>query len=360
MSPSINATSVRTIDATDAQILVSRQSGSASAGWERRMGPGFVVHVDRRPVGRFEFADSVARGLDARPRFLESRYLYDDRGSEIFERITEQPEYYLTRTEDALLSAHAPDIRARTGDVTLVEIGAGSCTKTRHLLEVWSARGEARFVPIDISSGMLASACQDVTARYPGISVEGIAASSERALPLIGPSSPLLLLFLGSTVGNFDHATIDQSLAKIGRHLAPGDWLLLGVDLIKETGRIEAAYNDEAGWSAQFTLNLFARMNRELGTGIPLDAVEHVALYNREKERIEIYAQFLRDVDVVLPSIGREFRIESQEMILTETSYKFRVDDVAREAEQLGLKLERAFTDRDDLYGLLLFRREAK
>jgi L-histidine N-alpha-methyltransferase len=326
-------------------------------GWDCRGGANFFLHVNDRPDARREFAEAVVRGLQAAPRCLDSRYLYDDEGSDIFERITEQPEYYQTRTEERLLAAAAADIRERVGDVSLVELGSGSSAKTRRLLEAWCERGASRYVPIDISGGMLETACRDLAATFPELAVEGIAASYERALPLIGMVSPLLMLFLGSTIGNSDRPEIAASLETIASNVLPGDRLLLGVDLVKGKRQLEAAYNDAAGWTARFTTNLFARMNRELGSRVPLDAVEHVAFYNERLERIEIYARFRRRVDIDVPLLERSFRIEPGEMIRTEISCKFRVDDVEATAARYGLMLETTYRDAEDLFAVLLLRR---
>ena len=298
--------------------------------------------------------------LRRRPREIPSKHLYDQRGSMLFERICELPEYYQTRTEERLLAAAAADIRERAGDVTLVELGSGSSAKTRRLLEAWCERGASRYVPIDISGGMLETACRDLAATFPELAVEGIAASYERALPLIGMVSPLLMLFLGSTIGNSDRPEIAASLETIAGNVSPGDRLLLGVDLVKGKRRLEAAYNDAAGWTARFTTNLFARMNRELGSRVPLDAVEHVAFYNERLERIEIYARFRRRVDIDVPLLERSFRIESGEMIRTEISCKFRVDDVEAMAARHGLVLETTYQDAEGLFAVLLLRRAAR
>jgi L-histidine N-alpha-methyltransferase len=327
-------------------------------GWDRKNGDNFFIHADAPPDARKEFAQAVIRGLEASPRCLDSRYLYDDKGSDIFEKITEQPEYYQTRTEERLLAEAAADIRDKVGDVTLVELGSGSSAKTRHLLEAWCERGASRYVPIDISGGMLETACRDLADAFPELAVEGIAASYERALPLVGMVSPLMMVFLGSTLGNIEKPEIEASLESIAASLSPGDRLLLGVDLVKSRRKLEAAYNDEAGWTAQFTTNLFARMNRELDAQVPLDDLEHVAFYNDERQRIEIYARFNREFDLEIPDFGRSFRVEDGEMIRTEISYKFRIEEVEQMAAVRGFSLENAYTDTDNPFAVLLLNRD--
>src|SRR5262249_35540067 len=173
---------------------------------------------------------------------------------------------------------------------------------------------------VEISRTMLGASCRALAAEHPRLSVHGIAASYDRALPLLREHSPLALLFLGSTIGNLNPEEMAGFLDRVSAGLGPGDFFLLGVDLVKDVRTLEAAYNDAAGWSAAFTKNLFARMNRELGTALDLGAIEHVAYYNGRLDRIEIYARFAREQLISLPELGRRFRIARGEMILTEIS----------------------------------------
>ncbi|MFN2433262.1 MAG: ergothioneine biosynthesis protein EgtB [Gemmatimonadota bacterium] len=337
-------------------------------GFRRIEHAGFQILADGTSADPHAFAHSVAHGLSDHPRWLHCRWLYDARGSVIFERITEQPEYYPTRAEAAILERHAREIRELAGPVALVELGSGVSVKTHHLLRAWTAAARegavgdgsavrARYVPVDIDLSVLTKACEELTSAFPGLEVTGIAASYERALPLVGGCFPLLLVFLGSTVGNFNALELEQFLERVSSALTPGDGFLLGIDLVKEPRVVEAAYNDAAGWSAEFTRNLFARLNRELGTDVPLEAVSHVAYYNDRLERIEIYARFEREAHVDLPGIGRRFRVAAGEMVLTEISSKFRVESVRVGVSRFGFDLLRAYTDDEGRFGLLLFRR---
>src|SRR5262249_50221120 len=223
-------------------------------------------------------------------------------GSELFERICEQPEYYQTRTEAALLREHAPALRELTRASTVVELGSGSSVKTRHLLRAW---GDGRYVPVDISFGMLRRSCAGLAAEAPRIGVRGFAASYERAFPLLRELSPLVLLFLGSTIGNLNPQETADFLDRVSASLSPGDHFVVGIDLAKDVRTLEAAYNDAAGWSAALTKNLFARMNRERGTRLDLDAIEHVAYYDDALDRIAIFARFAREQVIALPELGR-------------------------------------------------------
>jgi iron(II)-dependent oxidoreductase len=331
----------------------------APAGWRREQQDRLLLLADDNRDTPLAFALSVAAGMDASPRWLDSQYLYDAQGSTLFERITEQPEYYQTRTEDALLARHAGRIREIAGDVTLVELGSGTSTKTRRLLDAWSARGPARYVPVDISLETLTRAARELCRRYPLLQVEALAASYERALPLLPQASPMLLAFLGSSLGNLGRHGQSDFLSLIADSLGAGDFLLVGLDFAHDPQVLEAAYEDAAGWTARFTRNLFLRMNRDLHTEIPLDAVEHVAFYNRQLERIEIYAGFRREVCFRLPILDRSFRIAPGERIRTEVSYKYRPEAASAAVERYGFRLEWSETDERDRFGLFLWRKRA-
>ena len=327
--------------------------------WRRDQQERLLLHADDEHDTTLAFALSVAAGLDASPRWLDSQYLYDALGSTLFERITEQPEYYQTRTEDGLLARHAGRIREIAGDVALVELGSGTSAKTRRLLDAWAARGPSRYIPVDISRETLSRACRDLCRRYPRLNVEAIASSYERALPLLSQASPMLLAFLGSSLGNLGRHGQSEFLGLLADSLSVGDMLLVGLDFAHDAGTLEAAYEDAAGWTARFTRNLFGRMNRELGTDIPLDAVEHVAFYNPQYERIEIYASFSREVCFRIPVLDRSFRIARGERIRTEVSYKYRPEATSAAVERYGFRLEWRETDERQRFGLFLWRRRA-
>ena len=328
----------------------------AGDAWRQIEGNGYVLHVAEDADGQ-SFTESVALGLTDEPKWLHCRWLYDARGSELYEKITEQPEYYLTRDEDGILAEYAQQIRATVGDSTLVEFGSGSSSKTRRLLDAWLAQGDACYVPIDISLDALEAACRNLAVEYPNLCVEGIASSFHQGLSRIGSLSPLLLMFLGSTIGNLNDAEVDAFFGDVSRALAPGDHLLLGIDLIKDKTTLEAAYNDVAGWTEKFTKNLFVRMNRELGSGIPMGAVEHVAIYDEGRERIEIFGEFDRDVKIGLGPVAGSVDVAAGERVMIEISRKFRVDDVAAMATGFGMTLVRAFADAEQRFAVLVLER---
>ncbi len=322
--------------------------------------PRASVWVDERTEDPDHFARSVARGLSGDPRQLDCRYLYDEAGSELFAEITQQPEYYPTRTEASILERHASELARTLGSMPICELGSGNSEKTRLLLEAWAAETEGAFhyVPIDIDPGVVRSAAEELVAAHPTLQVSGLATSYEHALERLRELSPKLVLFLGSTIGNFEPAEMDLFLRRIQAALQPGDAFLLGVDLVKDASTLEAAYNDAAGVTERFTLNLFERMNRELDTAIPEKAVEHVAFWNEGRDQIEIYGRFREAVQIELPGFDDAFSIESGEMVQVEVSRKFRVDRLAEDLARYGLRQERVFSDPEDLFALILLRRE--
>lgn len=333
-------------------------ASAPAPGFEPRRGDGWTVWVDETPTSPEAFAYSVARGLSDAARWLHCRYLYDAEGSRIFQEITRQPEYYPTRAEASILERRADAIRAAAGDVPIVELGSGSSEKTRRLIRAWSdAGGPVRYVPIDIDPEVVTEAARTLSEEFEDLAITALATSYERGLDALAGSSPMCVVFLGSTIGNLNPDETDDFLARLERTLAPGDTLLLGVDLVKDVATLEAAYDDAAGWSRAFTRNLFARMNRELGTAVPVDSVDHVAYWNDRLERIEIHARFSEPVEVRLDSIGRRYRIAKGEMVLTEIARKYRIDRIETDLARFGFRLEERWTDEEERFALLLFRR---
>jgi gamma-glutamyl hercynylcysteine S-oxide synthase len=335
-----------------------RKRLSPAADWTTRDRDGFVLHIDPQRQSALAFALSVASGLDGRPRRLDACYLYDPEGSRLFEQITAEPEYYLTRAEDKLLATAARTIRDVVGPGTLVELGSGASTKTERLLDAWCAAGPAAYIPVDVDQHCIEQACLALRRRYPALPIEGLAASYERALPLLRDASPMTLAFLGSSLGNLGWREYPEFCETVAAVLSTGDHFLVGLDLVKRPAEIEAAYNDSAGVTAAFTRNLFARMNRELLTDISLDAVEHVAFYDSDRERVEIFAEARREFVIRIPVLAREFRIARGERISTEVSHKFRPEAAIATIERFGFR--HVWDDRGDgRFGLFLFRRTA-
>lgn len=305
-----------------------------------------------------DFARSSIKGLLSRPRRLESRFLYDAAGSLLFEQITQQPEYYLTRTETFILAANAARIRELTGPAHILELGSGSSLKAGHLLRAWLKKMRSVcYLPVDVSATALAAASNDISKAHPSVRVVPINCEYREAFPLLAQLSPVLVTFLGSTIGNFTRQEMTGFTLALAASMRPGDFFLLGLDLVKGRSLLEAAYNDEAGVTARFTRNLFARMNRELHASVDLDAIEHVACYQAEKEQIEICARFTRQQAFLLDPPGKVVTVPGGETVQTEISRKFRLEQVIPEMERCGFATEAVFTDQRRWFALLLLRR---
>jgi len=305
-----------------------------------------------------DFTESVCAGLGEYPRKLECRFLYDARGSELYEQICSQPEYYLTRTEAAILRECSRIVSELTGPCHLIELGSGSSTKTDYLLSAYQRfGGPLCYTPIDISATALRMAGQSIIEKRPGVQVVGIHGTYSDSFALLRCASPVLLIFLGSTIGNF---SIDERRGfwpEVAGSLRPGDYFLLGIDLVKDKSILEAAYNDAAGITAAFTKNYFARMNRELGCALDIEDIEHIAFYNQEQSRIEIYAGFCRTQIIDIVPAGKTFTICGGERILIEISTKFLLDEVQRTMHDHGMQIIRTFTDEKKWFALLLLRK---
>jgi L-histidine N-alpha-methyltransferase len=307
-----------------------------------------------------EFAEAVALGLSDTPRWIPSRFLYDARGSQLFEAICDLPEYYLTRTEAGILRREARRFRELTGPVTLVELGSGSSVKTDHLLRAYAESGAAvQYVPVDVSASILRIAAERIEETFPSVNVDGVHGEYERAFPLLDGYAPVMLLFLGSTIGNFNHAESLAFWRRVARAMPAGSWVLLGADLVKEPRVLEAAYNDAAGVTASFTRNLFARMNAELGAGLDLDEIAHEAVWNHEWQRIEIGARFRRAQTLHVAPLGRRFAMAAGDLVLTEISRKFVLDNLRAYLDCFGFETVHVATDDRGWFGVLLLRRRA-
>lgn len=304
------------------------------------------------------FARSVAAGLGADPKWLQCQYLYDKVGSELFERITEQPEYYPTRTETQILAESSAEIAEITGPLTLVELGSGFSVKTEHLLNAYVALGiDVHYVPVDVSASALRGANDAITDDFPSVQVTGINGPYESAFPVFELLSPQLVIFLGSTIGNFNAEEAGVFWRGVSEHLPLGNYFLLGIDLVKDPKLLEAAYNDAAGVTAQFTRNLWARINRELGASVDLDVLEHVAVWSEERSRMEISTRFTDAQRVYIEPLNSTFEISPGEQVLIEISRKFRLSEIAADLKPHGFNFVRSFTDPNQWFALLLLQR---
>lgn len=339
--------------------MTTQRLHPAGPRWHRRDDDGFTLHIDSPGDSSLAFAASVVRGMSARPRRLEPRFIYDAAGSVIYEDITELPEYYQTRTEDAILASCAGALAERVGRTHLVELGSGSSTKTRRLIEAFrSAYGnDWTYIPIDVSVTAVQGACVDLQQRYTGLEVEGIASTFTRGLRLAEPLHPKTVMFLGSTLGNFAPDDLDAFFRHLARVLREGDHFVLGVDLAKDPEVLEAAYADSAGLTEQFILNVFHRMNRELDAGLDLDAFRMESFYDAQQRQVEMWAHVDRAQVLRVAPLDAEFRIAARERILVEVSRKFTIDQIRQEAARFDLRVQEVYTDERQWFAVFVLVR---
>jgi L-histidine N-alpha-methyltransferase len=302
--------------------------------------------------------EDLRQALGRTPREIPSRFFYDDRGSELFERITELPEYYPTRTERALLERIADRVVAASGADELVEIGSGAATKTRILLDAMARAGHLeRYVPVDVAEGTVRRVAAELTLEYPGLSIHGLIGDFTADLGHLYPTDRRLVIFLGGTLGNLGPQEARDFLLHLGQGLEPGDYFLLGVDRIKPIARLEAAYNDSQGVTAEFNRNILRVVNRATGGDFDPRAFRHRAFFDVEKHRIEMRLVAETPQTVHLPAIGLTFDLAAGEEILTEISTKYDQQKAEALLAETGFAPIDWFTDPEDLFGLSLSRR---
>jgi L-histidine Nalpha-methyltransferase len=303
---------------------------------------------------RASFLRSVLDGLSRPQKTLDCKYLYDARGSALFDEICRLPEYYPTRTETAILEGNAAAIAAAAGPgAELVELGSGASVKTRILLSAFDR--PARYLPLDLAAGHMQAAASELRRLYPGLKVQPVVAdfSAPFALPPPQDRGRRVLFFPGSTIGNFDRDGAEQLLARLKRDLQP-DLFVIGVDLLKDVRVLHAAYDDAAGVTAAFNLNLLARINRELGCDFDLAQFRHLARVDRRLGRVEMHLVSVADQQVRVG--GRSFGFEAGETIHTESSHKYAVDEFAALAARAGWTGESVWTDANRLFSVHLLR----
>jgi L-histidine N-alpha-methyltransferase len=317
------------------------------------------ISVDDRfldsEVAADELAADARSGLTALPKSLPPRWFYDARGSELFEQITELPEYYPTRTERQILHEHADDIATAAPVTTVVELGSGSSTKTRLLLDAWQRAGSLRrIVTLDVSASALVEAAAVLSEGYPGVDVQPVRADFTRHLDRLDTLGSTAIVFLGSTIGNLDLDQRRQFFQGVRRALGPADVLLLGTDLVKSPEILVPAYDDAAGVTAEFNLNVLRVLNRELDGDLPIEMFEHRAVWNAAAERIEMRLRARDVVDARLAAIDLDVHFDQGEELLTEISSKFRRVGIATELASAGLQIRNWWTDPLDHFGVSL------
>ena len=305
-------------------------------------------------------AEDVRSGLGSDPKTLPPKYFYDARGSRLFDAITRLPEYYLTRAERSILERVAEPLLAALEARAIVEYGSGSAGKTEILLEALSELGRLEgYGPIDVSAQPVRDAAERLVERYPGLAIEGVVADFETDLELPFPELPRLVLFLGSTIGNFVRPEAVEFLGRTSGHLRPRDGFLVGFDLVKDPATLEAAYDDASGVTAEFNRNVLRVLNRHLDGDFPVEAFRHRAEWRPAEERIEMRLVAERDLEVRLEALDMVVTMAAGETILTELSHKYTRESAGELLEAGGFRLERWETDEGERFALALARPEA-
>ncbi|WP_017655614.1 L-histidine N(alpha)-methyltransferase [Fortiea contorta] len=301
--------------------------------------------------------EDVIQGLTQTHKTLPPKYFYDDRGSELFEQICELPEYYPTRTEANILSQYADEIASIIGNCELVELGSGSSTKTRSLLDAYQKIADSgRYLPIDVSGGILKTSVIQLQQKYPNFFIQGLLGTYEQALVYLKSThpSPRLVFFLGSSLGNFNPQECEHFLHQIAETLNPGDYFLLGIDLQKPKEILEAAYNDSQGVTAAFNLNMLAHLNWRFQGNFDLSLFTHQAIYNQVEHQIEMYLHSQTNHLVSLDILNLQVSFQAGESILTEISRKFDLENMQQQLAAQGLKPVKNWTDSQQWFGLIL------
>lgn len=327
-----------------------------------------TIEEIREPVQLQEFADDVRNGLRAERKFLKPKYFYDDKGSELFEEICRQAEYYPTRTETSILQTYAPDI-ARTYNgkpLAILELGSGSSTKTRYLLQAFMKRQKSlHYLPIDISNSILQQTAKNITCDFCNIRVTAIPADYfagiEKASQILSSINMerKLVLFLGSSIGNFEPKEAESFLGTVGEMMNEGDNIMIGFDLHKSKSILEPAYNDKSGVTEKFNLNVLARINKELGGRFDLSSFRHRAFYNGDLHRIEMHLVSKRRQSVTIDKLNETFEFDEGETIHTENSYKYSVCQIDSLADRCGFEVNKHYLDKDRRFDLAMLSRIA-
>ncbi len=309
------------------------------------------------PEGGFwaGLAEDVREGLSSPFKEIPPKYFYDERGSELFERITELPEYYPTRAERSILESGAAEIVAAAGPTTLIELGSGAASKTRTLLDAMNDAGSLEtYVPVDISEEITRRVAEELVAEYDGLRVHGVVADYETHLERIPREEGGLIAFLGGTIGNFRPGPRRSFLARIATLMYPGDRFLLGTDLVKDPAVLEAAYNDSEGVTAEFNKNVLRVINRELDADFDPDLFEHVAFWDADNEWMDIRLRSLAEQFSDVRALDMRVHFARNEEMRTEISTKFTRERLESSYADAGLELVEWWTDPDGLFALSL------
>ena len=309
--------------------------------------------------------EDVIQGLTKKTKSIPPKYFYDDRGSELFEKICDLPEYYPTRTEAWILNEYADEIASITGSCELVELGSGSSTKTHFLLNAYqkvanllteSIPDAFSYIPIDVSGGILKTSVLHLQQKYPDLSIEGLLGTYDEALLYLGKNHQRsrMIFFLGSSIGNFNAEECNEFLGRVSHALTKGDYFLLGIDLQKPKAILEAAYNDSQEVTAAFNLNMLSHLNWRFQGNFDLNLFTHQAIYNEIDRQIEMYLYARSPHQVSLDILDLKVQFQTGESILTEISRKFDLDIVKSQLRSQGLQTIKIWTDPQQWFGLVL------
>ena len=326
--------------------------------------------LDAKAIEKDDIQDVVS-GLSQANKSLPARYFYDAKGSQLFEEICQLPEYYPTRTEASILHQYATDIIDRTQAIELVELGSGSSTKTRYLLDAYQKSDRPLYyVPVDVSGSILKESAYDLLADYPQLKIQGKVATYTQALQQLANKflGKRIIVFLGSSIGNFNSEECDRFIRRVTSALNSGDYFLLGIDLYAERypkgiryplGQkpieiLQAAYNDSQGITAAFNLNMLQHLNNRFNSNFNLDLFQHQAIYNQTENQIEMYLISQQNQSVTLRDLDLTIELNQGEKILTEISRKFNLEKMKRYLGDRNLNLIQTYTDPQQWFGLLL------
>ncbi len=303
-------------------------------------------------------ADDVLDGLTKPFKELPPKHFYDARGAELFDQICELPEYYPTRTERSILQEAAERLASATGAEELVELGSGTAAKTRVLLDALHRAGTLKlYIPVDVTESMVRDCAHELTEEFPGLRVHGVIGDFERHLDRVpAAGGPRVVVFLGGTIGNFPPGSRRRFLREIAKLLGPEDHLLMGTDLVKDPEVLTQAYDDAQGVTAEFNRNLLTVLNRELQADFDPEDFEHVALFDREHEWIEMRLRARRAHTTTVRDLGLSVRFEEGEEMRTEISAKFTQERVEDDLSAAGMEIVDWLTDPDELFAITLSR----
>lgn len=322
-----------------------------------------IHYLNPSNTSRSDNGQDVLNGLSQSPKTLPARYFYDDHGSQLFEKICELPEYYPTRTEAWILNEYADAIAQHTGPCELVELGSGSSTKTRLLLDAYERQQQPMYyLPIDVSEGILVESARQLLKDYPTLHVQGQVGTYDQALTSLPPAqlNHRMIFFLGSSLGNFSTEECDRFFQQVTTILTPGDFFLLGIDLQKEPSILEAAYNDAQGVTAQFNLNMLTHLNQRFEGNFQLEKFYHQAIYNQDEAQIEMHLHCKEEHSVSLQSLNYQVSFDEGESIRTEISRKFNLSTIQGYLQDRDLPIAHTWTDPKQWFGLILCQRRSR